>query len=136
MREQIANLANIIDSDKALNLWDKACATKWNKIPVWVHGDFATGNILMQDGKLSAVIDFGGTAIGDPACDLVITWKFFEGKSREIFMNEMALDENTWLRVKARTLWKTTFELCQLDDKNSSEAELQKRIIDEVMNAK
>jgi aminoglycoside phosphotransferase (APT) family kinase protein len=39
--------------------------------PIWIHGDFAIGNILMDAGKLSAVIDFGGAAVGDSACDLV-----------------------------------------------------------------
>lgn len=71
-REQIAELTEIVDVTRALALWDQACTRKWNKTPVWIHGDFAIGNILMDSGKLSAVIDFGVAAIGDPACDLVI----------------------------------------------------------------
>jgi aminoglycoside phosphotransferase (APT) family kinase protein len=55
----------------------------------------------VQDGKLSAIIDFGGMALGDPACDLVIAWTFFQGKARQIFMQEMNLDSDTWLRAKA-----------------------------------
>jgi hypothetical protein len=50
-------------------------------------------------------------------------------------MSEMALDEDTWLRAKGLALWKATFELCQIADKNSPEAKMQKRIIDEVVNA-
>ena len=133
-REQIAELAEIIDASKALALWDRACATKWNKQPVWIHGDFAIGNILMDGGKLSAVIDFGGAAVGDPACDLVIAWTYLRGKAREIFMSKMDMDPDTWLRARAWALWKATFELCQITDKNSPEALFQKRIIDEVMN--
>lgn len=133
-REQIAELAEIIDASKALALWDKACATKWDKKPVWIHGDFAIGNILMDDGKLSAVIDFGGAAVGDPACDLVIAWTYLFGKAREIFISEMDMDTNTWLRARAWALWKATFELCQIADKRNHEAEAQKRIIDEVAN--
>lgn len=133
-REQIAELAEVIDASKALALWDKACATKWDKKPVWIHGDFATGNILMDDGKLSAVIDFGGAAVGDPACDLVIAWTYLFGKAREIFISEMDMDTDTWLRARAWALWKATFELCQIADKRNHEAEAQKRIIDEVAN--
>lgn len=70
-------------------------ATKWNKVPIWVHGDFAIGNILIQDNQLSGVIDFGGTAMGDLACDLVIAWTLFSGQTRDIFMSEMGLDDNT-----------------------------------------
>ncbi len=132
-REQIAELAEIIDASLALALWDQASATKWNKTPIWIHGDFAIGNILMEDGKLSAVIDFGSAAVGDPACDLVIAWTYLSGKSREIFIDEMDMDQDTWLRARAWALWKATFELCQVTDKNSPEARLQKRIIDEVV---
>lgn len=133
-QEQIAELAGVIDVDKALNFWKKACATRWNKPPVWIHGDFAIGNMLMHEGKLSAIIDFDGVAIGDPACDLVIAWTYLEGKARDIFISEMTLDSDTWLRARAWALWKATFELCQLKDTDSSEAELQKRIIGEVIN--
>lgn len=135
-REQIAELTEIIDASKALALWDKACETKWDKKPVWIHGDFAIGNILMDGGKLSAVIDFGGAAVGDPACDLVIAWTYLSGKAREIFISKMAMDPDTWLRARAWALWKATFELCQISDKNSPEASLQKRIIGEVMNGR
>ena len=94
-QDQIAQLGDNIDSSKALELWDQACKTKWNRPLVWIHGDLAIGNILMKDGKLAAIIDFGGTGLGDPACDLVIAWTFFKGKSRKIFINEMNVDENT-----------------------------------------
>ncbi len=130
-REQIAELADLINSNQALGLWDKACSTQWNKTPVWIHGDFAIGNMLMVGGKLSAVIDFGGIAVGDPACDLVIAWTYLSGKARGIFMREMGLDADTWLRAGAWALWKATFELCQIADKNSAEAKAQKIIIDE-----
>ena len=133
-REQIAGLTEVIDASKALALWDQACTTKWDQKPLWIHGDFAIGNILMDDGKLSAVIDFGGVALGDPACDLVIAWTYLSGKAREIFISKMDMDSDTWLRARAWALWKATFELCQITDKNSEEARRQKIIIDEVTN--
>jgi aminoglycoside phosphotransferase (APT) family kinase protein len=132
-REQIAKLAGIIDAEKAMNLWNHALNTKWNKAPSWIHGDFAIGNILMKDGKLSAVIDFGGMGMGDPACDLVIAWTYLEGSPRKIFIKEMNLDEDTWLRAKAWALWKASFVLCELDNKNNAESLEQRRIIDEVL---
>lgn len=132
-REQIAKLSSVIDSNKAIELWEQSCKTKWNNSPVWIHGDFAVGNILLQDGKLSGIIDFGGIAIGDPACDLGIAWTFFKGKARDIFIQEIALDDQTWLRARGWVLWKATFELCQIEDKYSPEAFVQKRIIDDVL---
>lgn len=86
----------------------------------------------MED-KLSAIIDFGGMALGDSACDLVIAWTFLQGNARDIFIREIALDEDTWLRAKAWALWKATFELCKIADKDSPEALTQKRIIEDVL---
>ncbi|MBK2125506.1 aminoglycoside phosphotransferase family protein [Fangia hongkongensis] len=132
-KEQIASLRDIIDADHALDLWEKACATKWENTPVWIHGDFASGNILIKNNKLSGIIDFGGTALGDPACDLVIAWTFLKGNSRKIFQDAIALDNDTWLRAKAWALWKTTFELSQCQDKQSDAAVIQKNIIHDIL---
>ena len=95
-REQITELAEIIDASKALALWDKASATKCDKQPIWIHGDFTIGNMLMDDEKLSAVIDFGGAAVGDPACDLVIAWTYLSCKAREISISKINIDSDTW----------------------------------------
>ncbi len=132
-KEQIANLRDIINAEHALDLWEKACATKWENTAVWIHGDFASGNILIKDNKLSGIIDFGGTALGDPACDLVIAWTFLKGNSRKIFQDAMALDDDTWLRAKAWALWKATFELSQSQDKQSDAAGIQKNIICDIL---
>lgn len=56
---------------------------------------------MTKDDKLSGIIDFGGTACGDPACDLVIAWTLLKNNARRIFIQKMALDKNTWLRAKA-----------------------------------
>lgn len=128
-REQIAKLAPIIDSHKAITLWENASQTKWTMPPVWIHGDFAIGNMLIQNDKLSAIIDFGGMALGDPACDLGIAWTFLSKQAREIFIKEMGLDEDTWLRARGWVLWKATYELCTINDINSSEALMHQSII-------
>jgi len=132
-RRDIDILSNIIDSSKALKLWEMALKSKWMKEPVWVHGDMAIGNLLMQDGILSAVIDFGCMGIGDPACDLVIAWTFFHGKSRKIFIKEVGLDDDTWNRARAWALWKAGFELVSLEDKSSLSALQKIKIINDVI---
>nr|WP_315527415.1 phosphotransferase [Carnobacterium maltaromaticum] len=73
---------------------------------MWVHGDIAVGNLLVNDGHLSGVIDFGILGTGDPACDLVMAWTFFDSKSRKAFKEEMGLDDTTWQRGKGWALWK------------------------------
>ena len=115
-RRQINALSHVIDHHQALNLWQHACATSWQHPPVWIHGDVAPGNLLINNNQLSAVIDFGGMAMGDPACDLVIAWTFFHGASRQVFIDTFEYDQDTWLGAKAWALWKATHMLCELKD--------------------
>lgn len=61
-------------------MWSEALSDPWQGDPVWIHGDIAVGNLLVKEGRLCAVIDFGQLAIGDPACDLVIAWTFLKRK--------------------------------------------------------
>ena len=79
--------------------------------PVWVHGDVAPSNLLvdanpLHAGVLHAVIDFGCSAVGDPACDLVMAWTFFDDESRPVFRDALALDDDTWDRGRGWALWK------------------------------
>jgi len=104
-RAAIAALAGVIDTGKATAVWEAALeAPNWEGEPVWFHGDLLSGNVLVEQGRLSAVIDFGGLAVGDPACDLMIAWSLFSGASREAFRAETAVDEATWLRGRGRAL--------------------------------
>jgi aminoglycoside phosphotransferase (APT) family kinase protein len=71
-RRAIAALEGRIDTDAAGAVWEAALGAEWDGSPVWFHGDVASGNLLVEDGRLSAVIDFGTSGVGDPACDLAI----------------------------------------------------------------
>lgn len=68
-----------------MKIWNNALSSRWDRKPVWIHGDIAPGNLLVKNGKLCAVIDFGGMAGGDPACDYVIAWNFFNKEARDGF---------------------------------------------------
>jgi Predicted aminoglycoside phosphotransferase len=132
-RQAIAALENKIDANTALEIWEAALKTKWQRAPVWVHGDLSAGNLLVRDGKLSAVIDFGGLAVGDPACDLVIAWKFFQGSAREIFRAMVPLDADTWARGHAWALWKALIVAAGFVETNAVEAADPLRTIQEVL---
>ena len=94
-RQVMATLKNKIDVAMVTEVWETAVATIWNKPPVWVHGDISFGNLLVNNGCLSSVIDFGQLAMGDPACDLAMTWTQFRDESREAFKAILALDSET-----------------------------------------
>lgn len=88
-----------------------AAQSSWSPAPVWVHGDMAAGNLLTLDGRLSAVIDFGCMAVGDPACDLTVAWTIFEGRSRDVFRHRVGHDMETWRRARGWAIWKAAITL-------------------------
>jgi len=105
-RRSIEILSGEIDVPRITEIWEKALASRWMGKPVWVHGDVAEGNLLVRDGRLSAVIDFGSSGTGDPACDLVIAWTLFDDPAARAFRNRVGLDVQTWERARGWCLWK------------------------------
>src|SRR5439155_14751042 len=72
--------------------------------PVWIHGDLTPGNLLVEQGRLSAVIDFGCLGVGDPACDLMVAWTLLSGETRDAFRAALAVDDATWARGRGWAL--------------------------------
>lgn len=72
--------------------------------PVWFHGDMHNGNLLTRSGHLSAVLDFGGLGVGDPACDLVIAWTLLDAGPRAAFRAALGADDAAWARGRGWAL--------------------------------
>lgn len=105
VRQAIAQLADSIDVGSALHVWEAALrASEWVRAPVWFHGDLLPGNLLVDHGQLSAVIDWSGLGVGDPACDLMSAWALFRGESRAKFRAALAVDDATWARARGHAL--------------------------------
>jgi aminoglycoside phosphotransferase (APT) family kinase protein len=130
-RQAIAALDGKIDTDAASAVWEAALAATWHGSPVWFHGDIAWGNLLVKGGRLSAVIDFGTSGVGDPSCDLAIAWTLFGGESRDAFRAALQLDDATWARGRGWTLWKGLITLAEHSDPVL--AGISRRVIDEVL---
>jgi aminoglycoside phosphotransferase (APT) family kinase protein len=116
-RRAINSLGDRVPAADALAAWEAGLASPWQGEPVWFHGDVAPGNLLVKDGRLSAVIDFGCSGVGDPACDTVIAWTVFSDASRETFRSALDLDDATWARGRSWALWKA---LITIDDAGKS----------------
>ncbi|GLZ81552.1 hypothetical protein Afil01_63590 [Actinorhabdospora filicis] len=98
-REAIAAVSGVYDTGALTRVWDEALAApEWSGPPVWFHGDMHNGNLLIVDGRLTAVLDFGGLGVGDPACDLVVAWTLFEPDARAEFRRLIGLDDDAWTR--------------------------------------
>ncbi|WP_244940435.1 aminoglycoside phosphotransferase family protein [Asanoa ferruginea] len=115
-RRAIAALDGRIDAAKATAEWDAALAAEWHGRPVWFHGDVANGNLLVRDGRLAGVIDFGTSGVGDPACDLVIAWTFLDAPARTAFRTTTGVDDATWQRGRGWALWKALIQLAENND--------------------
>ena len=105
VRRSIVELGDRIDGSAALRSWKESLAAPaWGGAEVWVHGDLLPGNLLVVEGRLSAVIDWGGLNVGDPACDLQPAWNVFAGDSRARFRAELEVDDASWLRGRGWAL--------------------------------
>lgn len=104
--EAVSRLTDESWAKRASEIWRQATTSSSDGKPVWIHGDFAAGNLLLRRGRLAAVIDFGCMAIGDPACDLVIAWTLLPTAARKVFKAALKFDEQTWARAKGWALWK------------------------------
>jgi aminoglycoside phosphotransferase (APT) family kinase protein len=95
--------------DGLRRLWARLVETpQWSGPPSWLHGDPHPGNVLVHDGTLAAVIDFGDLTAGDPATDLAVGWLAFDRLARKELRNryadDRALDDDTWTRARGWAL--------------------------------
>ena len=119
VRRSVDALGGRVDADAALACWEASlAAAPWSGPDVWVHGDLLPGNLLVVDGRLSGVIDFGGLNVGDPACDLQPAWNVFDVRSRQRFLRELDVDEPSMLRGRGWTLYQALSALPYYWDSN------------------
>jgi aminoglycoside phosphotransferase (APT) family kinase protein len=106
VERDLATLTGHLDVATVKDIWQEGLAAGWDGEPVWFHGDVAGGNLLVRDGTLAAVIDFGTCGVGDPACDLAVAWTLLSGPSRTAFRERLGADDATWARGRGWALWK------------------------------
>jgi aminoglycoside phosphotransferase (APT) family kinase protein len=105
LRELDTVTRDAISSDAALCAWEEALeAPPFTGSPVWIHGDLLRPNLLVHEGRLSAVIDFGSVGVGDPAADVVAAWAVFTRRGRETFRTALGVDDDTWARARGYAL--------------------------------
>jgi aminoglycoside phosphotransferase (APT) family kinase protein len=96
-----------LDLDAVLAVWDEAVRLPGSAtvaVPRWHHADLVAENLLVRDGRLAAVLDFGGLAVGDPTVDLAVAWDVLDPGSRAVFRDAVGVDDETWLRGRAWAL--------------------------------
>lgn len=133
-RAAIDALQGIVDTAAVTAAWDAALqAPAWPGPPVWVHGDLSPGNLLSVDGRLSAVIDFGGLGVGDPACDLIVAWNLLPADTRIDFRAALRVDDATWERGRGWALSVALIQLPYYHSTNPALAANARHVIGEVL---
>ena len=123
-----------VDVDLAREIWKSALDARWDGVESWFHGDVAEGNLLLNDGHLAAVIDFGTCGVGDPACDLAIAWTLLTAEGRQAFRARLPVDEAAWARGRGWALWKALSTCADTLDDNDEDAANARRVLGEIFS--
>src|SRR5215467_9719292 len=104
--QHLTVLGSLVDPRAVRHAWERAVAAPaWDGPPVWLHGDLHPANILVDRGRISAVIDFGDLTSGDPATDLAVAWMLFRAEERAIFWQAYGqADDHTRARARGWAL--------------------------------
>jgi len=112
-------LAQLADRPALREAWAAGLSAPSSTEFVWIHGDLHPGNVLVDDGALVALIDFGDVTAGDPAYDLAAGWMLFDEPGRAVFRHATGsrYDENTWVRARAWAAYIAATLLTESDDR-------------------
>ena len=134
-REAILAADGTIDASSAMRVWEDALeAPTWDGERTWVHGDLLRPNLLVDRGRLVAVIDFGGAGVGDPATDLMPAWSVFGPIGRETFRSALEVDEATWARGRGIALHQAALVIPYYAETNLGFVELSARAIAHIVD--
>lgn len=133
-RTAIVDLQRMIDTEAVTAAWEGALRTPaWTSPLVWIHGDLAPGNLLLQGDGLTGVIDFGCLGVGDPAAELIVGWNLLPTGARETFRAELDVDDATWDRGRGWALSVALIQLPYYRDTNPALAANSRHVIREVL---
>lgn len=136
VRESIAaaERLGLVDGSAATRAWELTLrAPDWDGPPVLLHTDLLPGNLLTVDGRLTAVIDFGGLGMGDPAGDTIVAWTLLSGAARDAFREALDVDDATWMRGRGLALSKGLIALPYYVDTNPGFAKVASYMIEQVL---
>lgn len=133
-RKAIESSRDVIDVEAATAAWERALESPtWEGKPVWVHADLLRPNVLVHDGRIRAVIDFGGVGVGDPAADVIAAWSVFGHTGRETFRGALDVDDGTWHRARGFALHQAAMIIPYYAGTNPEFVALAKRTVEEVL---
>jgi aminoglycoside phosphotransferase (APT) family kinase protein len=133
-REAIESAASVIDGAAALAAWAAALDTRaWDGTPTWIHADLLRPNLLVDRGRIGAVIDFGSVGAGDPASDVIAAWSVFGRAGRATYRAALDVDDATWSRARGIALHQAAMIIPYYATTNPGFVTLAKRTVEEIL---
>ena len=133
-RLAIESSRGVIDTEAVSAAWARSLESPpWSKEGIWIHGDLLKSNLLVRDGRLGAVLDFGGVGVGDPAADGVPAWSVFGQVGRETFRQALGVDDDIWSRARGYALHQALLIIPYYLKSNPEFVTMAKRTVDEVL---
>lgn len=134
VREILPQCDGLIDVRRVVEVWDDALAAPaWDGPPVWLHADLIPPNLLVRDGDLAGVLDFGAMATGDPAYDVTPAWHLLDRVTRPEFLEIVEADDATRRRARGLVVAYAVFALPYYRHTNPTMVAIGRRGIDEVL---
>ena len=133
-RAAVASARGAIDGDGVLSVWAQVLeAPAWQGTPVWIHTDLLQQNLLVRNGRLHAVIDFGAVGVGDPAADVIAAWSVFTPVGRAIFRDVLQVEDGMWNRACGFALHQAVMLIPYYRETNPRLAAAGVRTIDQIL---
>jgi len=133
-RGAIESARGVIDGDAASAAWERTLeAPAWEGTPVCIHTDLLRPNVLLDGGRICAVIDFGGVGVGDPAAVVIAAWGVFGRTGRKVFRDALDIDDDTWNRARGFALHQAAMIIPYYGETNPGFVALAKRTVEEVV---
>jgi aminoglycoside phosphotransferase (APT) family kinase protein len=134
VRNWIAQSGDLINGPAVTAAWEEAVSGRaWDGTYRWIHSDLVPPNLLVKDGRLSAVIDFGGAGLGDPATDLNPAWSVFGHAGRRVFRDLVGADDDTWRRGRGIAIIQATGLVPYYAVTNPAYSALGRRMLHEIL---
>ena len=132
-RAAITASAGLVDTDGLHRIWAETITIAGSARAAWTHGDLSPGNVLIDQGRLRAVIDFGAFGVGDPTVDLVVAWNLLPEAARPILRAALDVDDATWARGRGWALSIAAIQLPYYVHTNPALAANSRHVLDQIL---
>jgi len=133
-RKALAACEHNVEVSRVLAVWEDALASDpFTGKPTWMHADLLPSNLLLRDGQVHAVLDWGSCGVGDPAQDVIPAWAVFGPAGRAAFREALAVEEQTWRRARGVALHQAALIIPYYRETNAAFTAQAVRTVEQVL---